>query len=769
MARRARRDKQLRLIETPIDETPRPVAKVAVERPIDRLYSYGVPEPIRRDLQPGKRVLVPFGKGEKLVRGVCVSITPEAVVTGLRNVEEVIDEAPLFSDRLLELGEWISEYYCCPIGTTLAAMTPAPVKQEAGFKTIRVARALADRSTLADDSQRVTSKQQAVMELLWANPSGEMSVDELKRAANVGDSPIKTLVKHGLLAVEPHRLDPDDLDEHSVETPDYELTVDQREALDQVRTSLARDRFESVMLLGVTGSGKTEVYIQAIQDVLRRGRQAIVLAPEIALTTQAADRLSRRFARTSVLHASLPPARRARAWRAMAAGRVDVVIGTRSAIFAPLPNLGLIVVDEEQESSYKNLANPRYHTRDVAAKRAQLERIPVVLCSATPSLETWWNCKSRDHFRRVDLPNRVMGLSMPRVELVDMVKAEPDDRYVERILSASLATALQETVEADQQSVLLLNRRGYTQMVRCVSCAHVFLCEHCRRTLVYHRKTRRLLCHWCRFELPEPRVCEVMGCGGRVVPVGMGTQRVWEEVQERVPAARAARLDSDAPDELGETAPAGYQKILEDFETGRTNVLIGTQMVAKGLDFPHVTLVGVVDADTSISSADFRSAERTFQLAAQVAGRAGRAHLSGRVIIQSRHVAQPALQCALNHDYVGFADQELSHRQSAGLPPATRMARVVLADPAHRRAQAAAEELANRISALKQRREIPARLWGPFPAPVERIRDLYRFDLRIVADGASELREALRLLRGQKAFNLSARSVVIDVDPVNLL
>ena len=772
MPRRKSTDRQLRLLDSPIDQTPRPVAVVAVDRPIDRTYSYGVPERLRERLGPGCRVRVPFGRNEKIVEGMCVSVTEEIVETTLRNVEELLDDRPLLGPTLLELGQWISRYYCCPLGVTLPALVPAPARDQAGRRKARFAVACVGAASVADEKK--SPKQQAVLEALWAGGQGGLPVGELTAAAGVTEAPVRSLAKRGWVRVETRFIDDEEASQPEVVDPPFELTPDQGLALEQIAAAIDEGVFRAILLFGVTGSGKTEVYVRAIRAAIGRGQQAILLVPEIALTAQTAQRLSSRFRRAAVLHASLSAAARGRAWRAIEAGKIDIVIGTRSAVFAPLPNPGLIVVDEEHEGSYKNLAAPRYNTRDVATKRAQLESIPIVLGSATPSLETWLNCRRQEHFHRVDLPSRVLGLPMPKVELVDMRQQRRGRDPGAVLLSAQLESALGRTVDVGQQAVLLLNRRGYSNVLACRMCGHVVACVHCRASMVYHRKDPRLICHHCHRQLPVPGFCQVLGCGGPLRPMGMGTERVADEVARKLPRARIARMDSDAiaeagPGTRGADGMGRYTRFLNDFAAGRVNVLIGTQMIGKGLDFPLVTLVGIINADTALGMPDFRAAERTFQLVAQVAGRAGRSELPGRVIVQSFYPQEPALQKALTHDYAGFAEIELASRQRTNLPPVSRMARIVLSDPSSQRASAAAAEIAERAQALAQRENLPLQVLPPAPAAIERVRDRFRFEVKLLTPTAGHLQAIMDLLRGHKALSPRVRHVMIDVDPVSLL
>ena len=545
--------------------------------------------------------------------------------------------------------------------------------------------------------------------------------------------------------------------------PTFDLNAAQRNAIERIDAWAAEKLFRVVLLFGVSGSGKTEVYIRAMRSVLERGRQAILLVPEIALTTQIVDRLASRFRSVAVIHSGLTGVQRSLTWSAIARGEKRVVIGTRSAVFAPCPNLGLIVVDEEQEGSYKNQQAPRFNTRDVAIKRAQLASVPIVLGSATPSLETWHNCGRRPHFERITLPSRIEGLPLPTVEFVDMKLAQRE-RPGLHLLSVRCEELLRETLSQGRQAVLLLNRRGYASYLMCSRCRQAVVCPNCRVNMVFHQTTGQALCHYCHARMVLPTRCGDPSCAGTLVRWGMGTQRVEEELRKKFPEARIARADSDTM-----LRTSQYEDLLRAFSAHETDVLVGTQMIAKGLDFPEVAFVGVVNADTTLSMPDFRAAERTFQLVTQVSGRAGRAEAGGRVVVQSLAGLTPALRFAMKHDYESFAQHEVEIRQRIGWPPFSRLARIVVSDRSHDTAQHEAQQLADAIRGHIVDHKLSADVLGPQSAPLARLRNRYRFDFLLRSPNAARLMETLDRLRGDGLLKLNARNVLIDVDPVSLL
>jgi primosomal protein N' (replication factor Y) len=742
----------------PGDERVGPVARVAPLTVPEGQYTYTVPDELAEQVSPGKRLVVPLGRKGRPVVGFCVAVARERWKSTLRPVRAVVDEERLLSDPLLELGEWMSRYYCCPLGRTLSAMVPEPIRSRSGFRTVRVYRVAAGEAVAG----KITPKREIVLKALADRAEGLREEELTARGAT--KALLTAMVKAGQVTVQVHRepATAPDFDRPGVE-PAFELNDAQRGAIGRIDQLTQENAFRVVLLYGVSGSGKTEVYVQAIRSVLARGRQAILLVPEIALTTQIVDRLASRFQDVAVIHSGLTGVQRSLTWSAIARGIKRVVIGTRSAVFAPCPDLGLIVVDEEQEGSFKNQQSPRFHTRDVAIKRAQLGSIPVVLGSATPSLETWYNCQRMGHFERIALADRIAGLPMPEVEFVDLRLAQRE-RPGFHLLSARCESLLRQTLEQGRQAVLLLNRRGYASYLMCSRCRQAIVCPNCRVNMVFHQTTGQALCHYCHARTAVPTRCSDSTCGGKVVRWGMGTQRVEEELRRKFPESRIARADSDTM-----THREHYQELIRAFAAHETDVLIGTQMIAKGLDFPEVAFVGVINADTTLSIPDFRSAERTFQLVTQVAGRAGRAESDGRVVVQSLAGLTPAVRHAMGHDYEGFASEELAIRQRIGWPPFSRLARVVVSDRSPERALAEAKRLVDLIRGHIADRQLPADVLGPQSAPLARLRNLYRFDFLIRSPSAGRLLETMERLRNDRILKSGSRNVMVDVDPVSLL
>jgi primosomal protein N' (replication factor Y) len=724
---------------------------------IEGQYSFAVPDQLADQVAPGKRLLVPFGRNRRDSPAFCVSVGHEKWTSTLKPVTEVLDRERLLNDKLLELGQWISRYYCCPLGRSLSAMVPEPIRKQSGFLNVRI------YSPAEEKPPKLTARRQAILEALAESPQG-LDQETLISRSGASKGILSAMVKAGLILMELRRqpAPAPDFDRPSDE-PTFELNPDQQKAIQHIAKMTEKKEFRAALLYGVSGSGKTEVYIRAIRTVLGKGRQAILLVPEIALTTQIVDRLARRFQNVAVIHSGLTGVQRSLTYSAIARGEKNIVIGTRSAVFAPCPKLGLIVIDEAQETSFKNQQSPRFHTREVAVKRAQLEAIPVVLGSATPSLETWYNCERLEHFEKISLHHRIADLPMPEVEFVDM-QLEQRQRRGLHLLSRRMEQCLEETLAAKGQSVLLLNRRGYASYLVCSRCRIPIVCPNCKVHMVFHQTTGKAMCHYCRARLIIPKYCSDPSCKGTLIRWGMGTQRVEEEVRTKFPQARLARADSDSMKHVEH-----YQQVVQGLQEGQLDVLIGTQMIAKGLDFPLVSFVGVVNSDTTMAVPDFRAAERTFHLVTQVAGRAGRAHAGGRVVVQSLTGLSLPLQLAANHDFETFAQHQLDDRQRLGWPPFSRLARIVVSHTSQSRARDQAQALADRVTEHIEEQSLPADILGPQSAPLARLRNQYRFDFLIRSPNAAKLMETIEQLRNQQILIPKAKQITIDVDPISLM
>jgi primosomal protein N' (replication factor Y) len=761
------------------------LVEVALPVPVPRTFTYRAPD----GTTAGVRVRVPFAR-RKLIGWIVGQggATPE--LDRLLDVDRVLDDAePSLTPELLRLCRWIADYYVTPLGIVIRAALPAVLSQLSRAappaRTVRVLRLTRELPSLSqrDEIFGRARRQRECYEALEA-AGGESDVPHLTEQLSFTTDVLRRLVARGLAEFVERRVDRDPfaLFENLPQTR-FTLTAAQEAAVRAIvaaarlrapaadTTEGARDSaLKPFLLMGVTGSGKTLVYIELLEEVVRRqGRGAIVLVPEIALTPQTVSRFRSHFGdAVAVLHSALSEGERYDAWRALRYGEKRIAIGARSAIFAPIPQLGAIVVDEEHESTYKQSDAPRYHAREIAVVRARLAGAVCVLGSATPALESYHNTRL-GKYTLLELPERVAGRPLPVVTIVDVRKQPPrakgEGARERAILSTSLTEAIHERLARNEQTILLLNRRGYATFVQCRACGAVWQCQQCNVSLTYHRARRRLVCHYCFHEEHPPTHCDRCGSGDLSFR-GVGTEQVEREVADTFPTARLARMDVDTT-----SAKWSHHEILTRVERREVDILLGTQMIAKGLDFPGVTLVGVVNADVAMNLPDFRASERTFQLLTQVAGRAGRGDDVGIVIVQTALPQHYAIRCALDHDYVGFAERELKERSGPAYPPHTRLANVVLSGIDERIVQDAAAEAAAWVDELLARmRSRAVQLTGPAPCAIDRIRGRWRWHFLLRSRQPAPLGSACRLLQTRYRPPKKAElRLVIDRDPVSLL
>ncbi len=726
----------------------------------DKLFEYATPDHLRDTIACGRRVRAPFGRGGRSIVGWCVSLENHSEThRRLKEITEVVDTHSLLSPTMLRLTKWIADYYLATWGQALETVLPAAVREQAGAKRIRQV-SLADGFAPPPASIKLSPTHGAVLKFL-VDRGQPATTTEIMTALNCTAAPLNTLKRKRLISIEwQYTLPGGEAIPTAPREPDHVLNADQRSALAAMLTAIESRQHQTLLIQGVTGSGKTEVYIQAIQEVVRYGRQAIVLVPEISLTPQTLQRFAARFDRVVVLHSHLREAERHHHWRRIAAGEVTVVVGARSAVFAPTPNLGLIVLDEEHESTFKQDKSPRYHARDVALWRARAENVPLVLGSATPSLESWFRA-SQGQYRLIDMPRRVLDRPMPDVATIDL-RTEFQDRRSRGAVSRQLHQAIDGALRDGGQVILLLNRRGFSTHIQCPKCGHVAVCPHCELALTHHLKGNMAICHYCDYHALAPTQCPECQFAG-IRYSGFGTQKLEAEVAARFPNARLLRMDTDTMQGHG-----SHDRALDKFRKGEVDILLGTQMIAKGLDFPRVTLVGVVNADTSLHLPDFRAAERTFQLVTQVAGRTGRGAQGGRVLVQTFSPDHPAIRAAVRHDYAMFAQQELPIREALTYPPYSQMVRIIFRGPEQKRTQAAAHALADQIKAALGSLTSPWRMLGPAPAPMPKLRGLLRFHLQVQATDGEALRSAVReTLAAAPRYEDIQWSV--DVDPNDMM
>jgi primosomal protein N' (replication factor Y) len=749
----------------------RKTAKVAFPTGYDAILDYLIPNHLAGKTEPGMRVMVPLGKGNRSVPGYCVGVQKfGSAETGknirLKSIQSLIDEHRLLDDKMLLLTQWIAQYYLCPVGQVLEAMLPAGVRSNAGTRLTTILYVAEDvdqrlavlkNSAAKEKGVVLTPKQLHVLNTLRQSEE-LLTASELQRAAKCSVVPINFLKRLGIFrakTVRRQKPEPEVPVQKNLEINPYQLNDDQLRVLSMVLGAIRNNQHEIFLLHGVTGSGKTEIYIQAILEIVQRKKQAIVLVPEISLTPQTVGRFKSRFPNVAVLHSHLTDAERHRQWTNIATGNVQVVVGARSAVFAPLPRLGLIVIDEEHENSFKQDSSPRYHARDVARKRAELENIPLILGSATPSLESWH--ESQNDYKLVTMPNRVKNRQLPRVEIVDL-REEIRNRITRGAIHRQLHVAIRTALEEKGQVILLLNRRGFATHIQCPACGETLKCPHCDVALTHHKTEEIALCHYCGYQVPAPNRCPAC-LFPNIWYAGFGTQKLEIEIRSRFPKASVLRMDTDTMQ-----GPGSHERALTQFRNGNVQILLGTQMIAKGLDFPNVTLVGVINADTALHLPDFRATERTFHLITQVAGRTGRGEKDGRVIIQTFSPDHPAILAAAKHDYKKFVEQELPIRKLLGYPPYTKMIRIVIRGENETKTL----DFAKEFSELLKKENYQFKILGPAPAPFAKLRGFYRFHIHLHAINGNQLRDAVR------SVSLTLKTPpdvqwIIDVDPIDML
>lgn len=740
------------------------IARVTLDTAIRKEFDYTIPAEFTASVEVGTRVKVPFATREKL--GTVTAVVTESPHSNLRPILKVIGAAPLVTPKILKLVRWIAEYYCAPVEVALKTALPEVVrKEEEGYRERLKVRLVKS----AGAKPGLTKRQGEILELVEA--VGEIFLQELIDQAHTTSATIRKLESLNLVSISPEISERDPYaNETILPTQPLGLNPEQIRALEAITASMDKSEAKTFLLHGVTGSGKTEVYLQGIAHALKNGKGAIVLVPEISLTPQTVERFKARFSSgplqtlVAVLHSHLSAGERHDEWQKIRQGRARIVIGARSAIFAPVDPLGLIIVDEEHEHSYKQEESPRYNARDVATVRGNFENAVVVLGSATPSMESFYNAQT-GKYALLEMATRADDKKMPLVRVVDM-RLEgsklKEGKGGTPVFSERLRTAISFRLEEKQQTILFLNRRGYASSMQCPKCGYVAGCPNCSISLTYHRAAQKLLCHICGYGTAAPSVCPEEKCRNPAIRfAGMGTEKVEEALKKLFPHARVARMDSDTLKRKED-----YRRTLGDFRTGKIDILVGTQMIAKGLHFPNVTLVGIIFADLSLHIPDFRAGERTFQLLTQVAGRAGRGDIEGEVIVQAFTPFHPAIQYARRHDYAGFYEQEIEFRQQLSYPPAARAALITLKGRNEEKVKLSANHVKTELE--KALAAIPDLiLAGPAPAPLLKAESFFRYQIMIRSKNMPKTSRALAT--AFKSIRLPADvTTTIDIDPANL-
>jgi primosomal protein N' (replication factor Y) (superfamily II helicase) len=724
---------------------------------VSQTFTYRLKPEQSDEAKLGARITVPFGR--KLLTAYIVALHDEIPAelslaeVEIKEAESLVDLEPVCTPEILQLARWVADYYGSPLGEVLKATLPP------GGPSVRAKLRRFVRTTNVEPT-KLTEGQQRVLHALRQH--GSMPLQSLIKEVSVGAATVSSLEKKGLVEVYDEAVRRDPM-AHTSKWPaeDYMRTPAQTAVLEKIQAQANEERYAAFLLHGVTGSGKTEIYIRAMHAALERGRSAMMLVPEIALTPVFSRRLRSHFGdRVAIFHSSLQKGERFDEWTRVKSGEARVVIGTRSAVFAPVQKLGLIVVDEEHESTYRQQESPYYNARDTAIVRAQKESATVVLGSATPSLESFHNARA-GKYTLLTLPQRFGARPMATARIVDMRNVflrhgKP------RVFSDELLQAIQETHARGEQSIILLNRRGYSSFILCRSCGETVQCPNCDVTLTYHRSERVIICHYCNHRAAVPKVCP--SCSKKYIYyVGEGTEQLEEILTQLFPSLRVARIDRDT------TARRSiFEQSLSDFSAGAIDTLVGTQMLAKGHDFPNVTLVGVVSVDAGLALPDFRSAERTFQLITQVAGRAGRGDRPGKVLIQTYHPYHYALRHACAQDYDGFYNEEIQYRQNHSYPPFVALASLLVHGPDLGRVRADSLELRKQLDAANEQRK--CRILGPAPAPLARLKGEHRFQLLLKSRSRRVLREvADAAIKAASENGVNLRSVNLEIDPVSIM
>jgi len=799
---------------------------VAVSIPSAGPFTYGVPEDLEERTAIGKRALVPFGR--RRVTGYIVESIPSTDLPSVKNILDILDSEPLFSAQDLAFYRWVAEYYLYPLGKTLKALLPGGIdvessrwvclsetlqapehrlsgtqreilkiladypdgvpvttlQKKAGGKNLlrdldklhtlqlisegdRIEKAavtrkqetrVALRASLPADI-RLTEKQKRICDFLETH--GTTALSALRLEFKNVHATISRMKRKGLIDLSAREVyrSPAPVTRIGAHADGIRLNTEQKKTLAEIVSGISARRYLPCLLHGVTGSGKTEVYLKAIEEALARGGSAIYLVPEITLTPQLMSRIRDKFdgSMIAVLHSGIGRSARYDEWRRIQRGDARIIIGARSAIFAPARDLRLIIVDEEHDSSYKQEEYLPYNARDLAIVRAKQAAAAVILGSATPAVQTYCNTETRD-FKLLELTKRVAGRDLPRVDIIDMKK---EGGRTPPLFSRALIEAVGETIERGKQTLLFLNRRGFHTFLYCQDCGYQFTCLNCSVSMTHHLSDGFLRCHYCGFRVKAPPVCPSCG-GSRVRSYGLGTERVEEEIKRLFPGARVERMDSDSTSRRG-----AYNRILTALDRGEIDILVGTQMITKGHDFPGVTLVGVVSADTSLNIPDFRAAEKTFQILTQVSGRGGRGDAPGRVLVQTMNPDNSAIQHARRHDYLGFYRDEIALRRELGYPPYGRLINLVISSTNETAARDYVRKLRDLTTDMARRQGGPVSVLGPAEAPLYRVQGRYRWQMLLKGPDGAAARALVRSILSQGAP--PGIRLKVDVDPVNFM
>lgn len=706
---------------------------------MEKTFTYNIPNNLIDKIKVGMRVKVPFGK--QVLEGFVLSIHKDDKKMELKDVYDLIDDYPILNDELLHLGHYMEEMTISPLIKCYQAMLPLALKAKHKVNLNRKVETFIKLNTKFEDNIKFNDSQMKIISYLKEHKEEKISV-----LNKISSSSVKTLLNKNVLISydkEIYRYQLDDLSKSS-----YKLSDKQQEICDYV---LNNDP-TTYLIHGVTGSGKTNVYMEIIDGVIKRGKKAIMLVPEISLTPQIIERFTRRFDKIAVLHSGLSNGEKYDEWRKIKEGKVDIVIGARSAVFAPFDDIGVIIIDEEHSNTYKQDNVPRYHAIDIAKERCRYHNAPLILGSATPSLESYARAR-KGVYKLLELKDRYNNHPLPKIEIIDMNK---EFKKANGYFSNQLLDELQKTIDRGEQAILLLNRRGYSSSVICKSCGYVEKCPNCDISLTYHKSSNMLRCHYCGYATVKKEKCP--NCGEEFNQYGLGTEKAFEELNEKLNNARIVRMDVDTT-----STKNAHKKIINDFGDGKYNILLGTQMIAKGLDFPNCTLVGVINADLSLNFPDFRASETTFSLLNQVGGRSGRGSKPGKVLIQTFNPDHYAIRYIKNNDYIGFYNSEMLIRRKLGYPPYYYLCLIRVVSKDYNLASEVSIKISKYLRSIIKNNII----LGPSVANQFKLNNNYRFQIIIKYKDFNTIKDILNKIYVHYFDNRDVK-IEIDINPMKL-
>lgn len=743
------------------------IAKVVLnnkEQNIDRIFDYSIPEDLTKKVAAGMRVRVPFGYRNNLVEGIVVEVTKNSDFEKVKAIKSVIGNEPVCSEKAIKLCMWMSKRYFCSIYQALRLVSPPGISSGIKEKTAKFVTLNMDRDMAFEVKeafrQKGATQRARIIEALLMNET--MPLSKLIKERGGSYDAVRALKDLGYITVESEQIVREAYDEEKYEkTKAYNPTSEQKVVIDELFKAVDENAMKKFLLRGVTGSGKTEVFLQTIERVLEKGKNAIMLVPEISLTPQMVQRFVGRFGnRVAVMHSALSAGERFDQWNKIKNGEVRVVVGARSAIFAPMENIGIIILDEEHENSYKSETTPRYHAIEVAEKLASSENAVLLLASATPSVKEYYLAKTGE-YTLLEMTKRYNDSKMPKVTIVDM-RGELFNNKNKSPLSLKLQSEIQKNLERCEKTILFLNRRGYSTFVSCRECGEVINCPDCSIAMTYHKKRDILTCHYCGYAVKNVKTCP--SCGSQYVRYfGTGTQKIEEELKNLFPTAGVLRMDTDTTSKKG-----GHEKILEEFQKDGNDILLGTQMVTKGLDFHDVTLVGVLAADTALAVDDFRANERSFSLFTQVCGRAGRGDIMGRAIIQTYQPFNATITYAKSHNYTDFYENEILQRKRLNYPPFCDIIYLMATGEDETLVKSQMEEIADRIKEYERSQNDIFSIIGPAAAPIEKIGGNYRYRILLKCKLTQSLHKLLREVYEEHEKKNRDVYLTIDENPINM-